>query len=264
MDTKVNDADDTTAQKIIGARFRAAREAAGLSRAQVERASNVSQKAIEKFEGGVQSPNFVRFAALCAAVGKSVDAILNGREAAPAPLSRAPAAIDEDNDDAESYLDPLDDALAQLDDLREAGFRDGQRRGIALVGALREELKALEPADLLDLARKRGVDRTGCPSALELHNALADDIASGQEACAKVEERIIDTAVLGTDLFAAPIERLSSIADQLKRQFDLDEGFMGWGKHDKLVPQLREPLRQLAFAGKGQSRADKRASQARA
>src|SRR5438128_1281066 len=50
MDTNVTDADDISAQRVIGARFRAAREAAGLSRAQVERASNVSQKAIEKFE----------------------------------------------------------------------------------------------------------------------------------------------------------------------------------------------------------------------
>lgn len=254
MDTNVTDADDTTAQRVIGARFRAAREAAGLSRAQVERASNVSQKAIEKFEAGLQSPNFVRFAALCAAVGKTVDEMLNGRATRARPGTDETddeSATPPPGDDQQSEVDPVEDALSRIDELRQHHFHDGQRKAIALVAVLRDALKSWEPAALLTLARKRGVDRGTCPSALDLQNALAADTDKGQAACAAVEERIIDTAVLGADLFSVPYEQLCKIADQLKRQFELDEGFFGWGKPPVLVPMLREPMRQLAVAGKG-------------
>jgi len=244
MNLPTND-DDLNAAKVVGTRFRTARDAAGLSRTDVERRSGVSAKAIEKFEAGVQHPSYLRFGALCSAVGKSVEEILNGSDPEadydeePSMRGPIPAIV----------ADPVADLLSELDELRADGFENAQRRGMAIVDQLTHELHFLEPGELISIARKRGVDMATCPKALDLQTAIAQNSTKGQEACATVEQRIVDTALVGADLASVDRDALIKVADQLKQQFNLEAGFFGWGETAALVEMLRQPLRQLAFAG---------------
>lgn len=248
----------TTAE--IGARFRTARDATGLSRAQVAKLSNVSAKAIEKFEAGQQEPSFLRFAALCEAVGKTVDEILHGdehdsdddfisppprravppapRQANPAPTTPAP----------ETATDRVYGLLMELDELRETRFRHAQRRTMALVDQLRGELRFLEAEELVDLAHERGVFAGTLPAVRDLEQSLVDEPAQGQELCRLLEQRIVDTALLGADLFAIDLKALGELA----RRLDISRPLLGWADHDDIAEKLLEPLRAATFAGQGE------------
>lgn len=65
-----------TVKTSLGARLRAAREAAGLSQEQLEARSGVEQTTISKIERGASlRPSFAIVAALAAALGCSLDSL---------------------------------------------------------------------------------------------------------------------------------------------------------------------------------------------
>ncbi|MEQ1934971.1 MAG: helix-turn-helix transcriptional regulator [Fimbriimonadaceae bacterium] len=236
---------DTPATDTLAKRLRAAREAARYSRPQVATMTGIPSKSIEKFETGEQEPSVSRLLALCQAYGASVEAVLDGgAQSAPSPQ---PHALPMTRDVA---ADPVSDALNELDELRENGFRNARRRAMSVTANVANDLRALEPGALIDLARERGVDMATSPSTLDLENAFAADTSKGQVACAAVEDRIVDTAVLGVDLYSISRDGLLKLIDQHSRQFKLSAKGWSWGDHSELVPAVREPLRQLAYGGK--------------
>lgn len=244
MNTQVR---DTPAVNSLGQRLRRARETARYTRPQLATAAGIPAKSIEKFEADEQEPSVSRLMTLCSVLGASLDEILGtarSQQHDPSPVPMGGPLPDIE-------ADPVGDLLNELDELREDGFDNAQRRAMAIVTHLGEELRFLEPRELVSVARERGVDTATCPSVLDLQNAMTNDPTKGQLACGELEQRIIDTALLGSDLFAVPFEVLSKVADQLRGQFDLQgEFFGGWGDHSKLVPQLREPLRHQAYVGR--------------
>lgn len=243
----------------VGARFRAARDAAGLSRAQVAKLSNVSAKAIEKFEAGQQEPSFLRFAALCEAVGKPASHILNGGDdvdddtETQRPTRTIAQSVAESADD--TYAGHVRDLLFQLDELREGRFRNAQRRATALIEEITSAMRFLEAEDLVDLARDRDVFAGNLPAVHELENALINDPAKGQELCRDLERRIVDTALLGADIYAVDLDVLAALAKRL----DLDRPMFGWSDHDDFAGRALEPLRARALAGQGVDLGDEKA-----
>ncbi len=233
---------DTPASSKLGQRLRQAREAARYSRTQLSAATSIPSKSIEKFEAGEQEPSVSRLIALANTLGVSLDHLLGKTATSDAPLpgpGNAPPDIEED---------PVGDLLAELDELRGSGFQYAQRRAMALVDQLTAKLNMLEPRELIDIAQERGVDMASCPSVLDLQNALSADAGGGQAVCGEVEQRVIDTALLGADLPAVEGKKLVEIAARLKVE---GGGFFGWSADDKTLPTaLREPLRRLAYAGK--------------
>lgn len=236
---------DTPSGDNVAARLRKARDAARYTRQQLADLTGIPAKSIEKFENDDQEPSVSRLLAICEALGVSTDDILGKKPSGGAfpSMSRTPPASTSD-----APIDPVQDFLEQLDDLRAGGFRDGQRVAMALAGKLTDQLHFLEPAALVDIARQRGVHMDTCPSALDLQNAIAANPTTGQAACAEVEQRIVDTALLGGDLLGVELGALGKLAGQL----NFDAPFFGWSDshYPALAATLREPLRQLAFAGK--------------
>jgi len=251
----------------VGARYRTARDDAGLSRAQVAKLSNVSAKAIEKFEAGQQQPSLLRFAALCEAVGKSVEEILNGDvqdndgEAAPAPRRAtlpAPRQVQpfaQPVPEPETAADRARGLLMDLDELRETRFRNAQRRAMALVEQVVSELRFLEAEELIDLAHERGVFPAGLPAVHELEQLLIKEPAKGQEQCHALGLRVIDTALLGADVFAVDLKALGELAKRMQ----IDKPFFGWDDHPEIAAKLLEPLRAAAVAGQGEDLGNEKA-----
>lgn len=76
-----------TVKPSLGARLRAAREAAGLSQEQLESRSGVEQTTISKIERGASlRPSFAIVAALAAALGCSLDSLDDDHPAPSAPV----------------------------------------------------------------------------------------------------------------------------------------------------------------------------------
>lgn len=235
---------DTPSATSLGQRLRQARDAARFSRTQLADATGIPAKSIEKFEADDQEPSVSRLISLATTLGVSLDQLL-GKTTSPAQSPNVPGtpAPAEDEDAASSILE-------ELDDMRADGFHNVQRRARAIVNELKVFLQAMEPGDLLKLAKGRGIDRSSCPTSTDLLALLENDAQAGQAACGDIEDRIIDSAVLGADLNAVGRDVLASIADHLKDRFNLEEGLFGWGNEARLRSILREPLRQMAYAGK--------------
>lgn len=245
--------------KHIGKRLREAREAAGLSRPELAKMTGVPSRSIEKFETGAQEPTLSRIAKFCDALQTEMSDMTGiGVDT----LDRT-VLDDEDNQQSTSQqhqLDPtseagsIEDLISELDELRERGFEGARRKATSMIDRLTMELHVLEHDELIALADNRGLFRGDCPSALELSELLTLDFDKGNELCGIVEERIIDTAVLGVDLYGIEREPLVNLAEGLERSRQLEHPnpgllFNDWGDHSVLVPALRPILRKLEISG---------------
>jgi transcriptional regulator with XRE-family HTH domain len=246
--------DTPTAQftNPLAARLREAREAKGLSRAQLSKLTEIPLKAIEKFEIDDQEPSASRLIKLCKVLGKTMEEILGltPGTTSPALTLTAPGPTPGDELRVNEIEDPVTLRLNELDNLRLTRFRKATRASLAMIDDLRRELKYLEPDQLVDLAQARDANIAIGPSLADMLNAMTSGIENGQALCGEVEERIIDTAVLGADLFAVPVEKLKVAATIAAKAFKLETPFFGWGKPEEIVPLIREPMRRLALAGK--------------
>jgi hypothetical protein len=144
-------------------------------------------------------------------------------------------------------VSPADDLLESLDALRSDRFNGNQRRAAAELTDLAAELHKLRPDGLLDLAHVRDLFIDAVPTGEDLQGALTQDFDNGQKLCGQIEDRILDTAVFGVDLYAIEFDRLEKLADEL----DVDGPTFGWKDHDQVVPALRARLRPLALSGSG-------------
>lgn len=262
MDTQTNALMDRpeTVPEGLPERLRDAREQAGLSRAKLAARTGIPAKSIEKFERGEQEPSVSRLLTLSQALGLSFDALIGKEESQPVPgppprdLAPTPSAMPpaapvpaEEPDEA----DPVAEIIEELDDLRADGFDTAPRRAMALVNELRRILKFAESDELLRIAEARGLYKSECPSPSGLWDIFRQEPTTAQEYCGLLEERIIDTAILGADLFAIEAGALRKLASKLDQEFDLTRpSFLSWGEHEDFVPVIREPLRDLAFSGR--------------
>lgn len=127
------------------------------------------------------------------------------------------------------YIDEMFDRLELVDALRKDGFLKHQRKMPHLLAELDATAKYLEPAELKEIAFDRDIDIDG-------------------EADTDVEEltaRVIDTAVLGADLYDVDFDVLKAFADRN----DIDRPlFGGWKSHDHLVPLVRDAYRERALS----------------
>lgn len=249
---------ETGQGKTVACRLRKARQEAGMSRQQLAEATDIPVKSIEKFEYGTMEPSFPRLRVLCKTLGVSRDWIETG-EGVPSPVkeTRPPAndrsGREEPDDAAEETAEETEKSLlAEIDDLRANGFESSPRRAMAVADEILTDLKKLEVADLFFLAAYRNLHKGDCFTHEEITNLFSEDPDKAQGYCGQIEERILDTAILGADLYAITHEALSELADRLTEEgHEIDaEGLFGWKDHEALAPALRPVLRSLAFAGK--------------
>jgi transcriptional regulator with XRE-family HTH domain len=261
---------ETGQRKTVACRLRKARQEAGMSRQQLADATDIPVKSIEKFEYGTMEPSFPRLRVLCKTLGVSRDWIETG-EGSPFATDKPPVPANDqgrpgepDQPDAiaegETHEEAAKNLLAELDDMRADGFETAPRQAMAMANELLATLKHLEAGDLLYLAEDRGLHKGACSTRDEIDSLFSEDPDKAQGYCGQIEERILDTAILGADLYAIEHEALTELADRLDDEGHEigGRGFLGWGDHDELIPALRPVLRSLAFAGKAVNFGDKK------
>jgi transcriptional regulator with XRE-family HTH domain len=251
----------------IATRIRAARERAGLTRADLSSRTGIPTKSIEKFEYGHSEPPVSRLDTIARETGVSLHWLISGddgAEAVPAkPGTTAPGGAPSwpNPNDALAPV-PTEQAraeLAVLDAMRASGFDKSPRKALASIDRLRGTLRFLEPDELMALGFERGLFMGECPTGGGLFDLFNADPDNANAECGNLEERIIDTAVFGLDLFAIERDPLTDLADELREAHDSIEGpgfLSGWGSHSKFVPLIRPVLRNMAVAGKAPALAD--------
>lgn len=248
MVKQVRDLPENDAIATMGAKLRAAREETGKSRATVQKETGISAKALEHYENGTSQISISRLEQLCGLYGLDMKDVLSidaGESTGALPGS--------ENADV-GAMSTVEAMLADLAGFRAAGFEGSQRRAMALVDDLSVAMKRLEGDELEALAAKHGLFEGERPTANDIFGLFVDDLEASQELCSEVEARIIDTAIIGTDLYGFTREALVDLAEDLQEDFDISQPRMGgfsWGDHKDFVPVIREPLRKLALMGKG-------------
>jgi len=264
---RVNDMTDNT-NKDIAQRLRAARDDMGFSRRELAEITNIPQKTIEKFEIGSQEPSVSRLQTLCDVLdvtrsylidGYSADndngadrngsKVKSGGNAIACPKCGEMGEFTDEED-----TNVVFQILTELDLLRDEKFDGAQRRAIELSKDLIRELGYLEPAELMKVAAARELYLDDCPSAEGIMEIFNSDIEKAQTYCGLVEERILDTAILGIDMYAIEKKTLDRLSDKLEHDHEELEApgfFGGWGEYSETVPLIRPYVRSLAFSGMG-------------
>lgn len=247
-------------------RLRDARELMGYSRAELAKRTGIPAKSIEKFEYGSQEPSISRLQALATALEVSPQWIMgegdqvpvkgklpawdNTTEAADVapPLPRPENEPVNENDLATEVRVILD----TLDDMRSEMFEGTRRRAMALADNAKNLMRNLEPDELLELADERGLHKCDGDNEESITALFADGPDKGQEYCGSIEDRILDTAILGVDLYAVDRDALVKVADDHEDEHDIERpAWLGlsWGEHSEFVPLIRVPLLAQAYSG---------------
>lgn len=241
-------ADDDNA--LIAGRIKQARTDAGMSRKALSDATGISARTIERIENGDQEVTVQRLKLLATATGRSV-AWLQGDDEPdeevddfPAPASK-PAPSWRSGPLSPPTVADVYAALSVIDTLRLEQFDGTIREAMATCDQVRSMLAYQEPAALVEIANSRGIDRTTFPKAREIQERLENAPEAGQEDCAAIQERIIDTAILGVDLHVVAPKTLQDIAKAADLESD---GWLGWSNDDVLIQAVRPTVRRMAFA----------------
>lgn len=238
---------DTVTPETIGKRLKEARDAAGLSRARLGDITDISPRVIEKIEAGTQEASTTRLRSLCHALEIDPAEFLGTRDKPELP--RDPAAPVLPN------MAPLDRAsliLEEIDGLRADGFEGATRKAMALAGMAKNAMAYLEPEELNRLARLRGLAKHQQVDGLDIVDLFDHDPRKAHAYCGALEDRIVDTAILGLDLFTLDEEEIEALADELAEMKALESpGFLGaWPELEELYPRMQPAARQVVTAGK--------------
>lgn len=267
----------------LATRLRTARDAKKLTRKQVAEETGIPEKSIEKFENGSQDPTVPRLISL-AGLYDIPASVLMGEEPishsfdtdrnedkgnAPRELMEndqtdegATPAVNVNDIDAPivsptSVPETVESILSDLNQMREVGFVDGKNAALELIGKVRQMTSVMEPVELDDLASKVGLFCEEPDDGFGLLS-LVDDDPTGADLIFKgnIADRMIDTSLLGTDLYGIDEDDLIHIGTELAEQELIDEPFF-WGDHEKFVPILRPHFWKMAMMGKGYDFADR-------
>ena len=139
-----------------------------------------------------------------------------------------------EDDPATMYFDAMDEVLSQIDALREAGLENHPRKVPALIKQARDLGECLEIDDLEVLAEERDVN----PKTIRKDNV-------SDEALSEFILRLIDTAILGMDLYKEDFDTLKAFA----RKHDIPRPFFGWKKRKEIISDVRDAYWEKALEG---------------
>ncbi|MDA5192518.1 helix-turn-helix domain-containing protein [Govanella unica] len=267
-----------TTLDTIGGRLRHAREQAGFSRRTLADRSKVSERTIEHYEKGTAEASVEKLRVLGEALNISLPWLVSGDESEAAPvdgmeLPENPADLIEDQEEEDiGEAEQIELLLEEIDRMRAEGFSNYQRRLAAVVDDIRDLFRYLEPAELVSLGERRGLAVVEAHSAKQIaalfaRKVVAEDILGfddnddqrvmAEAICKELVERVLDTALIGSDLYAVKLDQLAAFADKN----DISPGrflFFGWRGQAEIVPSVREKYRQDAKKGAVSFAASKR------
>ncbi|HEY9080018.1 helix-turn-helix transcriptional regulator [Magnetovibrio sp.] len=240
-------------EETAGMRLRKARDDKGLTRSQVFEQTNIPVRSLEKIEGGQQEPSLARVQTLCELYGVAMEWVTNGgtakAETSVQPETTSPKIAPANENDP---VETLRGMLADLDDMREHAFENVQRGAMALSADIHDALKYLEPSDLLILAVERGLSEDESHNIDTFFDLFNDDADKAQAFCGNIEDRIVDTALIGIDLYAMEETKLEALADELGVELPGNNFWEWWDAPDKmeLIVALRPKLRAMSIVDK--------------
>lgn len=266
--------------KDFGDRVKAAREEAGLTRPQLSGLTGIPTKSLEKIEYGNMDPSSTRLAALAEALSVDERYLLNGSAGAHEKDAPGEDASDHGKNDGDTtgqsttpLIEQARQHLNRMDDMRQDGFRKSWRSAPKMLETVTDILAEMNLDGLLDLAEERGLYPVGADT-VEVHQEADDDdapdwMAYGYEGLitgndnkpaskdsaasvalmeAEVAARIIDTAILGRDLYWIRKRDLEQLAYNLDIKGDKPRLLSNsWSSHTALARALRLPCRELAM-----------------
>lgn len=250
--------ENTDTLENMGARLRQAREDAGLSRRALGEMTGLSDRTIEHYERGTAEASSKKLSILAKALNVSISWLYGENDEA---IDMTSETISDDAQSVTSTLgteaEQILDLLSMIDDLRIEGLPSHRRRMFAFIEDVHHLVRYLEPPHFLDLAKNRGLHATEGDSLSILQKLYSEkSLDQGVSKyhnrldayCAEILERLVDTAVLGCDLYGVDMGQLKDLAER----WEIDHGriFSGWKGHAEIVPALREKLREQALTGK--------------
>lgn len=245
----------------LAARLQHARKAANMSRAELARRTGIPAKTIEKVEYGTQELTVSRLQSVCDEIGIDILWLISGEaEAAEDDVTgEAIASQDQPRPSGNSrqkgtaippvpasHMTTADGLLSEIEGMFEQGYEDSPRKALAYYDAAVSAMRFLDPVELVELAKHRGMRRRNLPTADTLHNALLADIEAGEALCTAFVQRIADFHFFGEDLHDKDMNALQALAERLELG---GGGFFGWESKEALIAALRPVLKRRAIAG---------------
>lgn len=258
----------------FGARLRAAREEQDLSRPALAKLTDniVTARIIDHLEKGTSEATIQKSELLAKALGVSTDWLSHGKGNGPVAKPEASpdmASLDEEEaednaqeDTGARHLTGLLDLLEEIEGYRLDGFTAHTRKMPLLIEDAEIAAEYLEPVEIEMIALERCAGEVKLPEALQQQHtahlsfrnrtrqARREDAERTKydTALQEVVDRIIDTAVLGLDLYSVDLSVLSTFAR--KHDISSPHFFGGWEHHSEIVPRVREKYRDMALQGR--------------
>lgn len=246
----------------IGDRLKVTRLDAGKTRKALQQDTGISASTLDKYERGDMDPNTTRLKTLCDHLDVSFDWVLNGEEIAESDnAAENGGSVKQTAKGTEHFSTKKHDAalgrtidlLQILDVLRGDNFSCSRRRAEALMEEAKATMKYLEPEELIQVAQQRDLFENMNKEPGFLENLFVSLPNEAKTYCGNIEERILDTAVLGTDLYRHKIGPLHSIGNNIPDYVACEKPIgltMSWSDdHDVFVPHIREAFRTMALSG---------------
>ncbi len=250
----------------VGSFLRDARSISGLTQKQVAEEAEIGLSAYKQYERDGAMPPLDKAGQLAEVLNfdprelfNEIDALASGQ---PAPVGRprihpgsaeegggAPAPVK-----PASLADVVREQLSSIDGLREAGKRSELRSG-KRIKKLQRQLMELEPEVLYEIFEERGGNLDSCPSGTPLLDGLLsifeEDQEEGNKVCGVVSDRVIDTALLGVDLWALSDDSLDQLDSDIAGFWEGDIALLGWDNISEIIVKRRKLAWSAAMRGKG-------------
>lgn len=183
----------------------------------------------ENMPGGAENTGFDRSNRSEKPVGTSLTGLTGSIDKTGSDQDQTPKSIP-----VRMYIDEMIGILAHIDTLREDGLQKHPRKMPKLLDQAREIGSCLEASDLEELALERGLD----PEQINTESL-------SEELFEEFILRLIDTALLGIDLYTLDEDTLKTFA----RKHDVPRPFFGWDGASELISSVRERYWHEALEG---------------
>lgn len=244
----------------LGKRLKHARETRRFTRKQLAAESGVGEKTIERYEYGTTDAKTSHVDALAEALEVS-GAVLQYGPLPDLPGAARPAQYGEIGEAfvmrkvvAPTRLESTQALFEKLREMRDTGFANSPRLAVALIDDLRISFQYLEVEELAEFAASQAIEEVDELVAFDPSLPLAqtsnqgwslypEEEEGGLDPVSAIVERLIDLAVIGTDLFGLEFDKLKQVA----RNCEVSGPVFGWDNSEQIIAKLRPLLRLKAL-----------------
>lgn len=260
-------------QATIGSRITVAREKAGLTQQELADLVRLSRNTIKNYENGNSSPTCVNLEGIAKSLSVEPAFLFSGLSVDAQQKEETQSGDDLDlelDDTAEleeevnrpadatvetAGVDKLSDHLQQLSELELDGDRLTKKKAEAHIKLIHVAADGLTLEGAVEQAEKHDlVNADQIASPLNELSSVGFDPNENEVAeltdqiITEVIERLIDHALVGSDLYAVDFK----VLDDFSESHDIYPNRLiafGWRGYEELVPAIREKVREIMLSG---------------